>query len=790
MRGAQPSLRAPAMPLACRPGLLAQPALAAGHGAGRRAPSRFGGVAAAAAAAAATAAALGPMHRRRGPVPPTRRCSTKSLKLAHGLAWAPRWCRARLGLRAAELGAAGKEDAKFSFDVKLWRQFVRIAEPYFVPLAGPQAEENDAKHPAADGVPGFFLLITALMIGVVSGTYWLALGLGSVAKALLPAAVLPAGLPGLINSLVESSALPATAGVALVGAAGVFLAARQKLEGRWVQWGLLGLLLFLLFSVTGLNVLLSYVFRTIDNVLVAKDAAAFYQQLSVFAAALVVAVPVISGYRYVRLVLGRRWRQFLTDLFLEKYLKARAFYLLDSNSQGTGVDNPDQRIAEDTDFFTRETLDFLLDILDSVLNLLSFSAILWATSQQLTGALVLYALLGSTIALVVGSRLIGINYEQLRLQADFRYSLVHIRDNAEAIAFYGGEGRERQEVSGKLESTLRNFDQVIVWTTGLSAYQKAFFYLARLVPYFVLGGLYFSGQVDFGTLGQAQFAFSMVLSSVTLIVSRIQDISRFSAGVSRLGAFWEALDQEQLAQQAPVERIATTVMEGKAAIEVRGMTLLTPDGSRVLLERLDMALAGASEKRRLLIVGSSGVGKSSVLRAIAGLWTRGGGEVKRPPAQSMLFLPQKPYMPLGDLRTQLLYPAEGTLAMDEDAHLREVLATFGLADLPDRFPGGFDAMQDWTRVLSLGEQQRLAAARCLTTRPRFVVLDEATSALPLPAERVVYDRLAAEPSIEGYISVGHRPSLARYHDVVLEILGGGAWRLLSPEDYVEGLAGR
>lgn len=468
-------------------------------------------------------------------------------------------------------------------------------------------------------------------------------------------------------------------------------------------------------------------------------------------------------------------------------MAGRAFYLLDSNSQGTNVDNPDQRLTEDVEYFTRETLDFLLDILDSILNLFSFTLILWTTSQALTGALVLYALLGTTIAVVVGGRLIGINYEQLRLQADFRYSLVHIRDNAEAIAFYGGEKREQREVVGKLDATLTNYDRLIVWTTGLSAYQQAFFYLARLVPYFVLGGLYFSGQVDFGTLGQGQFAFSMVLSSVTLIVSRIQDISRFSAGISRLGTFWEALDGCNVdVEGATVSRISTTEATGTGGLELKGMTLDTPDGSRTLLRDVDLAL-GAGGARRLLVVGSSGVGKSSVLRAVAGLWTRGGGEVKRPPAHAMLFLPQRPYMPLGDLRTQLLYPSEGTLGDRGDEELRGVLSTFGLGDLPDRFPGGFDAVQDWTRVLSLGEQQRLAAARCLTTGPRFVVLDEATSALPLPSERAVYERLAAEPSIEGYVSVGHRASLAAYHDLVLELLGDGQWRLMSPSEYKESI---
>ncbi|CAK9012185.1 unnamed protein product [Durusdinium trenchii] len=474
------------------------------------------------------------------------------------------------GARSARSRLAAGD--RFEFNDRLWNQFLRIAQPYFLPYTEREDEEG----------PGFLALIAALLVGVVGGTFFLALAAGSVAQAFLP---VPEGLTSTLTSMTQVPFITA-AGVAVALPTAAFYSGRKRLEGRWQQWGLLGLLLFLLFCVTGLNVLLSYVFRTIDNVLVAKDASGFYEQLGVFAGALVVAVPVISGYRYVRLTLGRYWRQDLTELFLGKYLSNRSFYLLDSNSQSTDVDNPDQRISEDVNYFTKVTLDFLLDVLDSVLNLISFSAILWSTSQTLTGALAIYALIGTYIAVFLGGRLVGLNYQQLRLQADFRYSLVHIRDNAEAIAFYGGEKRERREVTGKLDAALKNYDQLITWETGLSAYQKAFFYLARLVPYSVLGGLYFSGQVDFGTLGQAQFAFSMVLGSVTIIVSRIQEISRFSAGISRLGAFWQALAPDVHQEQHKIE-----TKEG-SGLQLN-MTLYTPDGSRLLVEGLNVALSNA-----------------------------------------------------------------------------------------------------------------------------------------------------------------------------------------------------
>jgi len=402
--------------------------------------------------------------------------------------------------------------------------------------------------------------------------------------------------------------------------------------------------------------------------------------------------------------------------------------------------------------------------------------------------------------------LVAINYEQLRREADLRYSLIHVRDNAEAIAFYNGESLEGNAIRERLNLALANYDSLIRWSVLTTLYQRTFFYMARIVPYMVIGGLYFAKEVDFGTVGQGTFAFSMVLSSVTLIVERISDISRFSAGISRLGAFYEALEEPSLfrpavdvtsAQTLGYEHEMVSLIDGarkaaeiqttlaaSAAIEINSLTLQTPTG-RNLVENLNLALNGPGDDKHgckcLLIVGNSGAGKSSLLRAIAGLWTRGGGAVRRPPAGEMLFLPQKPYMPLGDLRMQLLYP--NLLAHHRDDELLAVLGKLGLGDLPGRFPNGFDELQDWGRVLSGGEQQRLAAARCLAASPppSLIVLDEATSALPIADEACLYQILRQRGL--SYISVGHRESLLEYHDLVLEICGDSSWRLMQPQEY-------
>ena len=280
---------------------------------------------------------------------------------------------------------------------------------------------------------------------------------------------------------------------------------------------------------------------------------------------------------------------------------------------------------------------------------------------------------------------------------------------------------------------------------------------------------YFSGKIQFGDMTQANFAFMQVYGALSLVVSEIEHITNFAAGVDRLAAFTESMT----AVTAAPARIR---FEEAPQVALEDVTVLTPNAQRTLVEHLSIQLP---PKACLIIVGPSGVGKSSLLRAIAGLWQQGTGIIHRPALDTMLFLPQRPYMILGSLRAQLLYPAMPH-SMSEAA-LRQVLEQVNLAELPDRV-GGLDVELDWADVLSLGEQQRLAFARLFLTKPQYAVLDEATSALDVQNEERLYRLLQAAELT--YVSVGHRPSMLQYHQYVLELAGEGHWRLLPVETYV------
>jgi putative ATP-binding cassette transporter len=534
-------------------------------------------------------------------------------------------------------------------------------------------------------------------------------------------------------------------------------------RGAWVLLVLLGVLSL---SVSGLNVAISFVGRFFQNALVAKNQPEFWRYLFIYAGVFVVGTPIVVVYRFVNRKLGIYWRQWLTGHFLEKYFSNRAYYEINADDK---VDNPDQRIAEDVRSFTVTSLSFLLIIIGNAIDLISFSGILWSISVPLTLVLIGYSILGTIGTLLLGKRLIKLNFDQLRYEGNFRYGLVHVRDNAESIAFYGGEEQEFQQIRNRFRDVFRNFNLLIGWQRNVDFFTTGYGYLTIIVPTVVVAPMFFRGEIDFGAITQASFAFRQILEALSIIVNQIEQITAFSAGVNRLAVFTDTLETNSLTQQDNTRKI-DVVEEDRLSLD--RLTLQTPGGKQVLIQDLSLVVEPG---QGLLVVGPSGTGKSSLLRAIAGLWNTGTGRLGRPGLVEMMFLPQRPYMLLGTLREQLLYP--GGLEVS-DRQLEMVLAQVNLADLPERV-GGWDMELDWDDLLSLGEQQRLAFARLLLQKPRYAILDEATSALDLTNEENLYRQL--QHLGVTYLSVGHRASLRSYHDRVLELFGDTGWQIVAGE---------
>jgi ABC-type uncharacterized transport system fused permease/ATPase subunit len=709
---------------------------------------------------------------------------------------------------------------------------------------------------------------------------------------------------------------------------------------------------------TGVSVLFNFLGRDFFNALAEKDADRFARQLVAYLGGFAVGVPVYVLRSYFQSRLALEWREGMTRSFMQRYMRDRSFYQLASGP--IAVDNPDQRIASDVRSFTDTCLSLALTLLNAGVDLVSFSGILFGIYPPLFAALLIYALGGTAISLRVGRPLVALNFSQEAREADLRYSLVRVRENAEAVAFYGGEAAEERALGKRLRAAVDNYASLLVASRNLDFFTSFYRFLIQLLPAAVVAPLFFAGKIEFGVVNQSQSAFGHVLSDVSLVVYQLEALAGFSAVVDRLGEFGEVvdrrlrhdwsdggagggvggptatatasggssyeedagagaavaaasgegirivhvrsdagpcsratLDEERQQKQGDGDRgggapSSSSSLGRPLLLELDGVSVTTPDGRTRLVKGLSLAVR---EGESLLVMGPSGTGKTSVLRVLAGLWSAGEGQVfahglpglgrpgndgggggggggaaadqadavDDPGAGRVLFLPQKPYMVLGSLRDQLLYPTWATSGEEEeeeedreggegagdggagsgsskstsnllpppptDDELVRVLVAVqlgGLLDrcaaaaeraaaaadaasaaassgsapsLPNRPPASpLDLVADWAATLSLGEQQRLAFARLLLAKPKLALLDEATSALDVQNETRVYG--AARAAGVTLVSVGHRPTLARFHERVLRLVpsksqeeeggGGCAWRVDPAEVVMRG----
>ena len=537
-------------------------------------------------------------------------------------------------------------------------------------------------------------------------------------------------------------------------------------EEKRTAWTLLLLLIALMLVETKLAVMLNDQAGEMTSALAARNGDRFWTSVRACLLVLAFAIPVYAFYYYMRDRFANQWRRWLTGRFLDGYLKGRKYYSLRADRE---IDNPDQRISEDINTFTGRSIHFLLIFLGSIMQLVAFSTVLWSISRVLVGVLAVYALAGTVIALYIyGNPLIQLNFRQLRREADFRFSLMRLRENAESIAFYRGEAQERAHIDSKFDQVIQNFAQLIRKQCSLNLFQRTFSQLTLVLPFVILAQGVLSGELEVGRAVQAAGAFTAVLAAVGLIVDNFESLSRFVAGIDRLQALSRLMLPDAQAQAAD-DTQPRIQMRPAAQLALESLTLHPPQSGRVLIRDLNLVLKPGDA---LLITGESGCGKSSLLRAIAGLWNTGSGVIHHPPLESFFFLPQQPYLQWGTLRSQLIYPSAHSRL--SDAQLLAILEEVHLPRLAERM-GGLDAVHDWEKLLSVGEQQRLAFARVLVHKPDIVILDEATSALDSGNEAALYARLRRNGTT--LISIAHRPAVLRHHTHVLRLMGDGAWEM-------------
>jgi putative ATP-binding cassette transporter len=547
-----------------------------------------------------------------------------------------------------------------------------------------------------------------------------------------------------------------------------------KTWGR--AWAQLTTLIALTIAVTCVSIFSLRVMRDVMTALEKQDTAGFERGLWLYIGTFAASIPLAAFYRYVEERLALNWRDFLARTFMIRYFSNRAYYRLQGNEE---IDNPDQRISEDARNFTVTSLSFSLLVINSVIQILGFARELWMISGMLVAVLISYAVVGTLVAFLIGRRLIGLNYLQYEREANLRYGLVRVRDNAESIAFYRGERKELRDLRRRLGGVVGNMLVLIKWNRNLAFFTTGYNSLALILPLAIVAPLFLQGKVEFGTISQAMGAFGAFLAAVSLFITQFERLSAFAAGVTRLGSLWDFLDERDVEDDLEVDtEEQIEISEEKRTVSLENLTVATPGGERTLLRDVSFRLPPG---KSLLIMGESGSGKSSLLRTIAGLWNSGEGKIGRPPYRNMMFLPQRPYMVPGSLRTQLDYPEA---RRDTDpAALQEVLETVNLPELADRVDGDFDRDADWANMLSLGEQQRLSFARLIMKKPAVAFLDESTSALDEPNEEHLYRYLQNHRYT--YVSVGHRSTLLKYHDWLMRIGKDGKWEVIRTADLEE-----
>lgn len=520
----------------------------------------------------------------------------------------------------------------------------------------------------------------------------------------------------------------------------------------------------------GMTVRLSYFNRDWFNAIQNKDEAAFWSLLlTVFLFWVVIYIVSMIVEYIMQSMLVIRWRAWLAEHYITKWLGEATHYKM--TLRAGYADNPDQRIAEDVNRFIdgggNGVYSYSITFISTLSSLVSFSVILWNLSSDFTipgthvavpgflfWAALIYAAIGTFITHVIGRSLVSLLFNQQRYEADFRFSLARLREYSEQVALLGGEQAEQRSTMGKFRAIFANYLRIVDLRKKLMAFTASYGQISPFIPYIVAAPFYFAGKIQLGTLSQTAGAFGRVEGALNFFISYYTSLADFKAVLDRLSTFDEAIDQANSAASL----IAAQSSSDKQ-IELRNMTLSLPDG-RTLMSGLNVVFPLHTP---VLVTGPSGSGKSTLFRAIAGIWVYGAGEVHVPKGVRVLLLPQKPYLPIGTLRAALCYPSDGSTY--DDTQLKTALTHVQLTSLLDQL----EKDDNWGQRLSGGEQQKLALARALLTRPDWLFMDEATSALDEKSEAALYNCLAEQLPTTTIVSIGHRATLNAFHKVRLNV---------------------
>ncbi|HEY1381412.1 MAG TPA: SbmA/BacA-like family transporter [Gemmataceae bacterium] len=533
-------------------------------------------------------------------------------------------------------------------------------------------------------------------------------------------------------------------------------------DGRWWAVAMAGGILALLLLMAWLNVVINRVGGQFWEALDHRDSTGFTREAFTYVGMYVVITLVQTGEYFAELRLVLMLRDGLTRHLIERYLANRTYYRLTTRPE---IDNPDQRITEDVKNFTQMAISFLVILLNAILAAVLFTGVLWRIAPRLVAAAVLVAAFGSVATVVVGRRLAGLNFLQLKKEADFRFGLIRTRENGEAIALQGSEAGEEGRLKTRLQALVDNFKHVIAVQRNVQFFTVIYGYLTPVIPLLVIAPLYFDDQVPFGDVARSVGAFVAVVGAFSVIVSQFQQIAQFTAGAERLGALVEVLDAEPLPE--PVGKPHVAVAEDGPRVEFDHLTLRTPTDERELVTDLTFQLPPG---QRLLVNGQNGAGKTALFQAIDGMWADGDGRIVRPPHGQVMFLPQKPYVAPGKLRDQLLEGAGCKPLPDE--RIKALLRELRIEKVVVR-AGGLDAEKDWMAVLSPGELRLLSFARLVLAQPAFAFLDVGVSGLDDFWVHTLYRTLSKTKTV--YVSIGENETLRAYHDVELILAGHGAW---------------